>query len=323
MAKRTAYKIIAAIIICVIVFFTIRCFFLSDSNEKKAVTIKYGQGVSSVAAVLKENKLIRSKKLFVVWAKISGCESKIKAGYYEFSKKDGTFKILKALKDGSQSLVKITIPEGSSVKQTADIISRKIAVNREVFINAAAKYEGYLMPETYFISPTLDEEQIIQIMRKEFDDKVTPEMYERAREIDVSMKDVIILASIIEKEAVDPKERAIIAAVFYNRLKKRIRLESCATVLYAMGVNKAKLTLEDTEFDSPYNTYRHFGLPPAPICSPGIESIKAALYPANTGSLFFVSRGNGSHFFAESLDEHIKNRREAKKIQRQKNKEAK
>jgi UPF0755 protein len=85
-----------------------------------------------------------------------------------------------------------------------------------------------------------------------------------------------------------------------------------------MGVNKAKLTVEDTEFESPYNTYRHFGLPPGPICSPGIESIKAALYPANTGSLFFVSQGNGSHFFAENLDDHIKNKREAKKIQKRK-----
>jgi UPF0755 protein len=316
MAKRTAYKIIAAIILCSVAFCAIGCF--SISEEKKSITIKYGQGVSAVAAILKENKLIFSKTIFTVWVKISGCESKIKAGYYEFSKKDGMFKILKALKNGSQSLVKFTVPEGSSVKQTAEIISQKVAINKESFINSAIKYEGYLMPETYFVAPTLDEEQIIQIMRKEFDNKVTPEMYERAREIGVSMKDIIILASIIEKEAVAPQERAVIAAVFYNRLKKRIRLESCATVLYAMGVNKAKLTLEDTEFDSPYNTYRHFGLPPGPICSPGIESIKAALYPANTGSLFFVSRGNGSHLFAENLDEHIKNRREAKKMRKEK-----
>ena len=122
------------------------------------------------------------------------------------------------------------------------------------------------------------------------------------------MKGIITLASIIEKEAVKPEERAIISAVFHNRIKKRIRLESCATVLYAMGANKARLTVEDTKLDSPYNTYRHFGLPPGPICSPGIESIRAALYPANTSSLFFVSAGNGSHLFSESLSEHIKNK---------------
>jgi UPF0755 protein len=314
MAKSAKHKIAAVFTAFIIAAFTALCF----AEEKVAVSVKSGEGASSVAAVLKEKKLIFSKNFFIAAARLTGASTKLKAGYYEFSRRDGSFKIIKILKDGSQSLIKVTIPEGNSVKQTAEIISQKIPINKDVFTAAAREYEGYLMPETYFVAPTLNEENFIRIMREEFNKKVTPEMYERAAEIGFSMKDVIILASIVEKEAVKPEERAVIAAVFYNRLKKRIRLESCATVLYAMGVNKARLTVEDTEFDSPYNTYRHSGLPPSPICSPGIESIKAALYPANTGSLFFVSRGNGSHFFAENLEEHIKNRQEVKKIQKQK-----
>jgi UPF0755 protein len=321
MVERTAYKIIIAAVIVYAAFSA--AWYFSLSGEKKHISVKSGETARSVSLKLKEKNLILSADLFLCWVKVSGSASKIKAGYYEFTRKDGMFKILSELKSGSSSLVKFTVPEGSSIKQTAEIIAGKIPIDKEVFIKAAeeAKAEGYLMPETYYVDPTVAEDRIIAMMTAEFDKKVTPQMRERAEEIGVAFKDVVILASIVEKEAVKPQERPVIAAVFYNRLKKKIRLESCATVLYAMGINKAKLTVEDTAFDSPYNTYRHSGLPPAPICSPGIESIKAALYPANTSSLFFVSQGNGSHFFAQTLDEHIKNKREAKKIQKQKKKQ--
>jgi UPF0755 protein len=146
------------------------------------------------------------------------------------------------------------------------------------------------------------------MMHNEFNKKITPVMHERAKELNVPFKDIITMASIIEKEVVKPEERSIIAAVFYNRLKRKMMLQSCATVLYAMGVTKEKLSLEDTKFKSPYNTYLHFGLPPGPISNPGIESIKAALYPAESGVLYFVSAGDGSHFFAKTFSEHVKNK---------------
>ena len=316
MAKKTRNKIIMAAMICFVLFAPAGCRSNAGGAEKIAFQIKSGESAFAIASRLKRNNLILSKTLFLAYAKFTDSASKIKAGYYEFSRKDGMFKILDELKSGSKNLIKFTIPEGSNIKQTAEIIASKTNINAERFMQIAAerKMEGYLMPETYFVDPLMKEEDIIETMKKEFDKKVTPEMYERAEEIDMTMEQIITLASIVEKEAVNPDERATIAAVFYNRIKKRIRLESCATVLYAMGVNKARLTVEDTFFDSPYNTYRRSGLPPGPICSPGIESIKAALYPANSSSLFFASQGNGSHLFAESLEEHVKNKQETKKI---------
>ncbi|MBQ3834217.1 MAG: endolytic transglycosylase MltG, partial [Elusimicrobia bacterium] len=156
---------------------------------------------------------------------------------------------------------------------------------------------------------------VIKILNNEFNKYWTREKEDRLRQIKMSKKDVIILASIVEREAVSDEERPIIAGVFLNRLKKRMRLESCATVLYAMGQNKERLTYEDLEFQSPYNTYRHFGLPPAPICNPGAKAIDAVLFPATTNSLYFVSKGNGTHFFSDTLEGHVKNKKLSKKKQ--------
>jgi UPF0755 protein len=173
------------------------------------------------------------------------------------------------------------------------------------------------MPETYFVSQNSKEESMIKILRDEFDKKVTAEMYERAKQMGIPMKNIITMASIVEKESMKPEERAVIAGIFYNRLKMKIRLESCATVLYAMGVNKPNLSIADTKYPSPYNTYLHYGLPPGPITNPGIESIKAALYPVSTDNLFFVAIGGGQHLFSPNLEQHVRNKVEAKARQQE------
>jgi len=293
----------------------ILCYF-AIPGKKVSITVQTGEPASLVAVDLKKNDLIISKTFFKALVKITGSSNKLKAGVYEFRKNDSVLNILRELRSGSKSMIKITIPEGSTIRQTAEIVAQKTNINKERFIMIAEErqLEGYLMPETYMVTPLMKEEEIIDMMRREFDRKVTPEMYARAKELNMPMKKIIILASIIEKEAVRPEERALISSVFHNRLKKGMRLESCATVLYAMGVNKAHLSVEDTKYDSPYNTYRKYGLPPAPICSPGIESIKAALYPANTSYLYFVASwdGSGSSLFSASLEGHIKNKRIAK-----------
>jgi UPF0755 protein len=280
------------------------------SGDKILISVQRGDTVSTTVSHLKENKLIYSKKLFLILTKLTKSQNKFKAGVYSFSKKDSMFKILKSLTRASENILRFTVPEGNNIEQTAGIISKTINIDKEKFIKIATdkNMEGYLMPETYFVDPGMNEEQIIGMMCNEFNKKVTSDMYKRAKELHLAFKDIIVISSIIEKEAVKPEEKLMIAAVFYNRLNKKIRLQSCATVLYAMRINKEKLSVEDTRFDSPYNTYRHYGLPPGPICSPGIESIKAALYPADTESLFFVSTGNSSHLFAKSFDEHKKNK---------------
>jgi UPF0755 protein len=267
--------------------------------------------MNNTLKISKEFKKIRicSKILFFVTTKFVNYYIKIKTNVYNFYP---VSKILKKLKIKNDKIVRITIPEGSNIKQIANIISKVMNIDKEKFINIAMhkKLEGYLMPETYFVNSKMDEKKLIEMMYIEFNKKITPDMRKRAKERNLPFKDIIIIASIIEKEAVKPEERFVISAVFYNRLKKNIKLQSCATVLYAIGSNKKKLSIEDTKFNSPYNTYLNFGLPPGPISNPGIQSIKAALYPdKNNKNLFFVANNdNFTHLFATNFDKHRQNK---------------
>ncbi|MDR0399032.1 endolytic transglycosylase MltG [Candidatus Endomicrobiellum devescovinae] len=306
-----AKKIGVTISVFFIIFMVFFCLgFMPTAGEKALFVVRKGENFSTVASRLEEQNLILSKKLFLLFVKLTNSQNKLKTGIYELSGRDGIFRILKQLKNNSRNFIRFTIPEGNNIKQTADIIADKVKIDKEKFIKIAndRNLEGYLMPETYFVSLGVSEEELIDMMYNEFNKKITPVMHERAKELNIPFKDIITMASIIEKEVVKPEERSIIAAVFYNRLKRKMMLQSCATVLYAMGVTKEKLSLEDTKFKSPYNTYLHFGLPPGPISNPGVESIKAALYPADSGVLYFVSAGDGSHFFAKTFSEHVKNK---------------
>jgi UPF0755 protein len=291
-------------------------YYLVLPHRQTTIVVSQGESLNSISTKLKNSHLIVSKKIFRALVNFTNSSKKLKAGIYTFScKKDNMITILKTLRKGSKDNIRITVPEGNTIKQVAHIISQKIPINEEKFIKIATlrNLEGYLMPDTYFVVPGITEEQIIDTMYNEFNKRITPNMLQRAKEMNMDFKDIVILASIIEKEAVKPNERPIVSAVFHNRLKKKIRLQSCVTVLYAMDVNKEKLTIKDTKFKSPYNTYLHSDLPPGPICSPGIASIYAALYPANVKSLFFVSKSNGEHLFADDLKGHNKNKQEASK----------
>ncbi|MDR1523476.1 MAG: endolytic transglycosylase MltG [Endomicrobium sp.] len=312
MAKKI--RIFLIILVLSVIFLSI---YLLLPDRQITIVVNQGATFFSVANQLKENHLIVSKRLFMKIVRLTNSSNKLKAGIYTFSYKGTMVTILKDLTTGSKNNIKVTVPEGNNIKQTAQIISKTIEIDKEKFIKISTvrNLEGYLMPETYFVVPGVSEEQIIDMMYNEFNKKITPAMLLRAKEMNMDFKDIVILASIIEKEAVKPNEKSIISAVFHNRLKKKIRLQSCATVLYAMGINKEKLTIKDTKFKSPYNTYLHFGLPPGPICSPGVGSINAALYPSDVRSLFFVSKGNGEHLFADDLEEHNRNKQEVSKRQ--------
>ncbi|WP_243467136.1 endolytic transglycosylase MltG [Acetivibrio straminisolvens] len=176
------------------------------------------------------------------------------------------------------------------------------------------RLEGYLFPDTYFFDPKGGERAIIEKFLDNFDAKFKPEFYERAKELNMTVDEVIILASIIERETALPEERAIVSSVFHNRLKSSNpelkKLQSCATVQYVLyntqGKMKEKLSDEDTKINHPYNTYLFEGLPPGPICSPGLAAIEAALYPDEESEyLFFVAKGDGSHEFSKTLAEHL------------------
>lgn len=279
------------------------------------VTIPDGATTKEIAGLLHKSGVISSKFFFVEIVKVTNKTKRLKAGSYVISPRASIFKVINILAKGDSEYKKITIPEGYNSKQIAELLSLNGLILKEDFLNLVEKnkLEGYLFPQTYRFSPGITAEMIINIMHKEFYRNFTEQMAQRAKELSMTENQIITLASIIEKEAVVAQERNIIAGVFYNRLRKKWNLESCATVLYALGGHKDRLSLDDVKIDSPYNTYRHGGLPPGPICSPGVESIKAALYPAQTEDMFFVATGTGTHIFSKYFTEHIKNKRKANK----------
>ena len=314
MVKRR--KIITLIfLVIVLIFFSFVIFQFSKENKLVDVFIPKGSSPRKISKILKDSKIINSQNLFLALVKIYGCSSDLKAGVYEFHTKDSLNTIIYKLKDGKCKNLKITIPEGFNIKQIAEVLAEHNICNKEKFVDLATSQnmEGYLFPNTYFLFPQMTELEIIKIMTDEFNKFWTKEKKDRLQEINKSLNDVIILASMVEKEAIADNERPVIAGVFLNRLSKNMRLESCSTVLYAMGINKERLSLKDLKFESPYNTYKYKGLPPGPICNPGAKAIDAVLYPQITDSLFFVSKGNGTHYFSSTFEQHVKNKMETKK----------
>jgi UPF0755 protein len=233
--------------------------------------------------------------------------------------------IMKALVAGKAETVRFTIPEGYDIKRTSAKLTEDGLINAETFAkeietgkfdyeflkDAPAgpnRLEGFLFPETYEIFANANEHDIIDKMLYQFNKVFTDEYYARAEELGMSVRDVITLASIIEREARVPEDRPVIASVFYNRLKIKMPLQSCATVQYILGEQKPVLSIKDTKIESPYNTYLHPGLPPGPIASPGADSIKAALYPADTDYLYFLAKGDGSHAFSSTYEQFLKDK---------------
>jgi UPF0755 protein len=311
MAKKKIILLISVFLIAALALL----FFYNNNNAVVEVVIPKGASPKLIASKLKDAKLIYSENFFVALIKISKYSKKLKAGRYEFNSKDSVFKIIKKIKNGENSNIKITIPEGYNIKEIGLLLEEKNICKAADFIKLAdtKEMEGFLFPDTYFIVPPANEFDIINMMNGEFYKFFTQDMKNRCSQLNMSVKEIITLASIIEKEAIAKEERPVIAGVFINRLKKNMRLESCATVLYAMGIKKERLSFGDLKFESKYNTYKYKGLPPGPICIPSIESIKAALYPAETNDLFFVSKGNGTHYFSTTFNEHIKNKLASKK----------
>ena len=307
--------ILLTFILIFLIFISLAIYNMTKESKFVEVFVPKGSSPHKISKILKDSEVIYSQKIFLALVKIYGYSTKLQAGLYDFDTKDSLNTIIKKLKNGESKNIKITIPEGFNIKQTAKVLQENNICNEENFIKLATDQnkEGYLFPNTYFLLPQMSEQEVIKIMNGEFNKFWTKEKEERLLQINKTKKDVIILASIVEKEAIADNERPIIAGIFLNRLAKGMKLESCSTVLYAMGINKERLTFKDLKFDSPYNTYKYKGLPPGPICNPGAESIDAVLYPQQTDSLFFVSKGNGTHYFSSTFEQHVKNKIESKK----------
>ncbi len=295
------------------------------STAVQTVEIPHGAGMARITALLSERDLIRSRLAFRIWARAAGADREIKAGSYALSPGMSAPEILAILTDGREMTVRVTIPEGADLKEIAALLDSAGVAEPATFLARAhdenlirevapdaetGSLEGFLFPDTYFFSRTAGVDGAIRMMADRFSAVMTLALRDRAKELGRSVQEITILASLIEREAKRPEDRPRIAAVFYNRLRLGMPLQSCATVQYALGEHKERLLYKDLQVASPYNTYIHPGLPPGPICSPGLASLRAALYPDNSDYLYFVARPDGSHVFSSRYQEHLRAQRE-------------
>ncbi|MDP1948190.1 MAG: endolytic transglycosylase MltG [Nitrospirota bacterium] len=288
-----------------------------ERPPSKIIVIPDGSTFQFVASLLERERLIKSHSAFVLLGKSQSVDRKVHAGEYELSPAMTPAEILSKLLSGQVVLHPFTIPEGLTLTQIADLISQQGVTDRAEFIRLAKDrafiaslgikaetLEGYLYPNTYKFPRTVKAREVLVAMVEQLRQVVGPDLLVRMQELKMTMHEVLTLASVIEKETGAGGERPEISAVFHNRLKKHIPLQSDPTVIYGLPAFDGNLHKKDLSHPSPYNTYRVRGLPPGPIANPGIQAIRATLYPSDSHSLYFVSRNDGTHQFSATLIEH-------------------
>ena len=304
----------------------------APANGVATVTIEDGDGAKKIAEELEEGGVIQSARLFRVLAAFMGIENELVAGDYEFDQGMTTLAAIDRIHNGVTAPLMVTVPEGLRVEEIADLLEEKGVLSNEDFLSAVKEdypepflpenagdgsLQGYLFPATYGFSRSTSGRQAVQQMLDAFDKQVVADVQPQLETTGLTLDQVITLASIVEREAVKPEERPLIASVYLNRMKVGIALQADPTVQFALandpqsvaryGYWKQELSLADLEIDSPYNTYKNSGLPPGPIACPGLDSIRAVVRPARTNYLFFVAKDDGSHVFAETMEEHLRN----------------
>jgi UPF0755 protein len=306
------------------------CLFLASAFLYSAVCIPYGaegrvvelkvkrgEPFSHVARKLSYDGVISNRTLFTIWARLWGLDRKLGWGRYRFKAPISAREVLNQLVLGRASFYRVTIPEGLTVKEIAGLLEKNGLVEKERFLARARNQEtlsllglghtgpeGYLFADTYHFATAASETDILETMMNQFRQVFTEAMEARARELGLTRHEVVTLASLIEKETGTDSERPLVSAVFHNRLKRAMPLQSDPTVIYGLKDFSGNLTREHLRTKTPYNTYLIQGLPPSPICNPSLSSIQAALYPASVPYLYFVSKNDGSHFFSVTLEEH-------------------
>lgn len=314
---------LSVIILCSAVLYNQIKAIPAGASQAVSIVVKNGMSSNDIAKLLYQKGLIKSEFLFHVAVRLKGMENSLQAGEYLIPTEMTVPQMISMLAKGETIYREITIPEGYTIEQIAKLLEdnqignaaklKELAKNATPFPymsenqnpNVTYKAEGYLFPDTYRIAKGVTEEQVMSMMLTQFDKQFTKEMRERATSLGLSIRDVVILASLVEKEARLSQDRPIIAGVFLNRLKIQMPLQSCASIQYILGYPKAELTVKDTEIPSPYNTYQNMGLPPGPIANPGIASIEAVLNAAKTDYLYFVADEQGAHHFSKTYEEHL------------------
>lgn len=287
------------------------------NGDWKEVAIPAGASYRQGLRILKENGIIKNELVFLLFGKFTNIETKMRAGYYNMSTSMSPWDIFDRLRKGEIIEETVRIPEGADLNIIKGLLSETGLINDESWQLAydmefmgslgidAPSLEGYLYPDTYKFSKGAGTEIVLRIMVDRLKQKFNPLLRERAAELGMSENEVLTLASIIERETFLDNERALISAVYHNRLKKKMKLQADPTVHYGTERAGYRIRSNDLGEATPYNTYVIKGLPPGPIASPGIKSIKATLFPADTDYLFFVSRNDGTHQFSRTGKEHL------------------
>lgn len=288
----------------------------TGSEAPRTVTIRRGSGVSDIAHTLTRTGIIHSPLVFVLAARGLHMDRSLRAGQYQLSPSMNVLDLLHQLQKGSD--FHVTLPEGLTAAEMADSLHLAIGLNKAEFLAAvkdsalreelgitAPTLEGYLFPDSYEILPDMTAREIVAQMVRQFARLYTDEFGDARPPQGLTRQQAVTLASIVEAEAHAPEERPHIAAVYLNRLRTGMRLQADPTVAYALGGRRERIYYKDLEVNSPYNTYRHEGLPPGPIANPGLASVRAVFHPLTPSSdLFFVATGDGHHVFTQTLAEH-------------------
>jgi UPF0755 protein len=284
----------------------------------RVVSIRKGESLTTVAHQLADAGVVHSALVFAIYAEMSGKAGRLQPGDYAFAGRERVRDVLRHLVNGDFMVVTVTIPEGMTVHQIGEKLEEAGLVCDNEFDAAAFDgerpllrelglgplgAEGFLFPATYKFSPSAKTDEILAAMLQRFFEVLTPEAEERMFELDLTPRELVTLASVIEREAKVPGERPIIASVFYNRLARGMPLQSDPTAQYNFAGETMRAAVAVRAL-SAFNTYDFAGLPPGPIANPGLSSIRAALYPAHTDYLYFVARNDGTHIFSRSFKEH-------------------
>lgn len=290
------------------------------------IHVSPGSTSEDIGRLLQQAGVVRSQLAFTWMSRLLGLDERLQAGDYRLSPGMNLLEIIERLEAGRVIVVRVTIPEGLTAREIAARLAQKRLVDEQRFLTLVrderlvygenapidkptVNLEGYLFPDTYRFTRDQSEEEIIKTMVRRFQEVALPVIQDLAGEQGATVHEIVTLASMIEKEVMVDRERPLVSAVFWNRLKIGMPLQSDPTVQFVMEQPRRKLYYADLAIDSPYNTYKYRGLPPGPIASPGLASIKAALQPAQVDYLYFVAKGDGTHAFSRTYREHKAARR--------------
>ncbi|MBN2417422.1 endolytic transglycosylase MltG [bacterium] len=296
---------------------------------EETIVIRQGMTTAHIAGLLREHRVIGNTDIFLAVLKITGKTRKVQAGAYRFDTAMSLSEVIRTLVAGKVMLRKVTVPEGVRVERIAAILEASLSVDSAAVMSAVTDsllcdslniptgtLEGYLYPDTYFFPLGVDAETVVSTMLGRFFSVITDSLHFEPDSSALSLHELVTLASIIEGEVMLDSERRIVSALYHNRLAKRMYLESCPTIQYIIPDGPRRIYERDLHIESPYNTYRHFGLPPGPVGNPGLKSLYAAMHPASTDVLFMVAAGDGSHTFSRTLSGHLKAKRQLDRLRR-------